>query len=290
MGFKTLEIVEGEFLKVYLNNLLIYRNDIKIIIPINSIDTLIIDNYKSNVSIQLLNKLSENNILTIICDKRHLPTSQILPINGNYNSLKIIQNQIKWTNKAKGFLWQQIINQKIQNQINLLNHLNIDTFDLEKLKNQVDFFDISNREGHASKIYWHKLFGKNFSRDDDNEINSLLNYGYAILLGYLSRSIVKKGLDNRISIFHKSFNNHFALACDLMEPFRPMVDFLVCKLYSQNNCLILSTLKDEIIRLFTKRIKINNQIDYFNNAIDKTIDSVIRNMTIPNIYIEYDKL
>ena len=95
MGFKTLEIIEGEFLKIYLNNLLIYRNDMKIIIPFNSIDTLIIDNYRSNISIQLLNKLSENNILTIICDKRHLPASQILPMSGNYNSLKIIQNQIK---------------------------------------------------------------------------------------------------------------------------------------------------------------------------------------------------
>ena len=181
MGFKTLEIIEGEFLKIYLNNLLIYRNDMKIIIPFNSIDTLIIDNYRSNISIQLLNKLSENNILTIICDKRHLPASQILPMSGNYNSLKIIQNQIKWTNKAKGFLWQQIINQKIQNQIGLLKYLDIDVYDLEKLKNQVDFFDISNREGHTSKIYWHKLFGKNFNRDDDNDkINNLLN-----MLSYL---------------------------------------------------------------------------------------------------------
>ncbi len=117
----------------------------------------------------------------------------------------------------------------------------------------------------------------------------MLNYGYAILLSYLSRSIVKKGLDNRISIFHKSFNNHFALACDLMEPFRPMVDYLVHKFYLENKCLLLTTLKAEIIKLFTKKIKINDQFDYFNNAIDKTIDSVIKNMNIPNIHIDYDK-
>jgi len=289
MGFKTLEIVNGETLKTYLNNLLIYRDDTKIIVPIISIDTLIIDNCRSNISTQLLNKLSENNILTIICDKRHLPSSQILPINGNYNSLKIIQSQIKWTNKSKGLLWKQIVIEKIKNQIDLLKFLNIDAQDLENLKNEVDFFDISNREGHTSKIYWHRLFGKNFNRDEENEINSLLNYGYAILLGYLSRSIVKKGLDNRISIFHKSFNNHFALACDLMEPFRPMVDYLVHKLYLENNCLVLATLKDEIIKLFTKKIKIDNQFDYFNTAVDKTIDSIIKNMSMPNIDIEYDK-
>ncbi|MBQ6280317.1 MAG: type II CRISPR-associated endonuclease Cas1 [Mycoplasma sp.] len=289
MGFKSLEIVEGEILKTYLNNLLIYRNETKIIIPISTIDTLIIDNYSVNISTQLLNKLSENNILIIICDKKHLPSSQIIPINGNYNSLKIIQSQIRWTNKSKGLLWQQIITKKIQNQINLLTYLKIATEDLEKLKNEINFYDISNREGHASKIYWHKLFGKNFNRDDDNAINSLLNYGYAILLGYLSRSIVKKGLDNRISIFHKSFNNYFALACDLMEPFRPMVDYIVHKLYLENNCLILTALKDEIIKLFTKKIMINDQYEYFNNAIDKTIDSVIKNMSVPNIKIEYDK-
>lgn len=289
MGFKTLEIVEGEILKTFLDNLLVYRKDTKIIIPINTIDTLIIDNCMSNISVQLLNKLSENNILIIVCDKKHLPALQILPINGNYNSLKIIQQQIKWTNKSKGLLWQQIVREKIKNQINLLKFLNIETQDLDELKNEIDFFDVSNREGHASKIYWHKLFGKNFNRDDDNEINVLLNYGYAVLLGYLSRSIVKKGLDNRISIFHKSFNNHFALACDLMEPFRPMVDYLIHKFYLENNCMTLTTLKDEIIRLFTNKIKINNQLDYFNNAVDKTIDSVIKNMKIPNINIEYDK-
>ncbi len=289
MGFKTLEIVDGDTLKLYLNNLLIYKNEHKLIIPIDSIDALVIDNCRSNISIQLLNKLSENNILIIICDKKHLPVSQVLPLSGNYNSLKIIQNQIKWTNQEKGFIWKQIINEKIKNQIELLNFLNIDIDELKILKNQIEFFDISNREGHASKIYWHKLFGKDFNRNDENDINILLNYGYAILLSYLSRSIVKKGLDNRISIFHKSFNNHFALACDLMEPFRPMVDYLVHKFYLENKCLLLTTLKDEIIKLFTKKIKINDQFDYFNNAIDKTIDSVIKNMNIPNIHIDYDK-
>lgn len=74
-------------------------------------------------------------------------------------------------------------------------------------------------EGHIAKLTFKNLYGSTFNRSDkENEINKFLNYGYTILMTYVSRNLVKKGYDNRIGGFHKSFNNHFALATDLMEP------------------------------------------------------------------------
>ena len=73
---------------------MIFRDNDKITIPINDIDTLLIDNPQINLSVQLINKLTEANVNLILCDKYHLPTSQILPVIGNYNSLKILNQQI----------------------------------------------------------------------------------------------------------------------------------------------------------------------------------------------------
>jgi CRISPR-associated protein Cas1 len=92
--------------------------------------------------------------------------------------------------------------------------------------------DVTNREGHAAKIYFNELFGKNFTRDDETIINFALNYGYSILRSAISRSIVSKGLHPSISIFHHSIYDAFALSDDLMEPFRPIIDDFVFKNYS----------------------------------------------------------
>ncbi len=116
---------------------------------------------------------------------------------------------------------------KINNQRLLLQHYfhdaELDRYFIE-LIHGVNHYDSTNREGHAAKVYWHQLYGVEFSRKQEGFVNTCLNYGYSIVHSYVARSIVKKGLDPRISFFHKSFDNHFALASDLIEPFRSYVD------------------------------------------------------------------
>lgn len=290
MGWKFIEIDEATSLKLYLNNLLIFKNNLKYSIHLSDVDVLMFNNYKTNISIQLLMKLSEFNILLIVCDYRHLPVGQYLPFSGNYNSLKILNWQIGWSKKDKGILWQKIIENKISNQIKLLDYLKLDNSLLNEFKNNVKLFDITNREGHASKVYWHQLFGKEFNRrDENNPINSLLNYAYAILLSYFSRSIVKKGLDTKISIFHKSFNNHFALSSDLMEPFRFLIDLEIYKITKENSHILLSEFKERIINIFNKKIIINNKKEYINNAIDEYIDKIIKKWEISELNLIYDQ-
>lgn len=94
MGWKIVEIEEGQQLNLFLENLVVLRNNDRIIIPINDIDVLLINNPKLKITIQLLNRLSDNNVLTIICDNHYLPQSLCIPIIGNYNSLKIFEKQL----------------------------------------------------------------------------------------------------------------------------------------------------------------------------------------------------
>ena len=288
MGWKIVEIQKAERLRLFLDNLVIYKNDTKITIPISDIDTLIIDNIQINLSIQLINKLSDHNVNVIICDSKHLPTTFLLPVSGNYNSLKILGDQINWNHQFKSNLWKKIVEIKIGNQIKAINQFNPDKdiiAELESLKKDIKEYDITNREGHAAKLYWHTLFGVNFNRrDDGNLVNRYLNYGYAVLRSYFARSIVKKGLDPRISLFHKSFHNHFALASDLMEPFRIIIDYEVLRI------VFIEKFKDpwfeskqKLVDCFNKKILLNDKEYFANNAIDTFIDTIINKGELPKL-------
>lgn len=292
MGWKIIEIESGEKISLFLNNIVINNGDNKIIIPISDIDVLLINNFMLKITIQLINALCENNVLTIICDNHYLPASNILPIIGNFNTIKILDVQLQWTAPYKSRLWKNIIKQKINNQADLLNKYlekNDDSNKLLELMNQVKDSDISNREGHAAKIYWHLLFGLNFKRHADNYYNKLLNYGYTILRSYFTRSIIKKGLDPRISIFHKSYHNYFALASDLMEPFRVIIDIEVLKIY-QNGEVDFYNHKQNLIMCFNNKIYINNKLQFINNAIDLFIDSIVNQDDLPIIRVDYESI
>ncbi|MGL4343151.1 MAG: type II CRISPR-associated endonuclease Cas1 [Metamycoplasmataceae bacterium] len=294
MGWKIIEIENGEKLSLFLENLVIYKELDKITISINDIDVLLINNYKINLSVQLINELCNKNVLTILCDNNYLPKSLIIPIIGNYNTVKVLQNQINWNHVWKSNIWKQIIGQKINNQKELIKKIFKDSKNNEivnkliNLKKDLKDYDITNREGHASKIYWHTLFGINFKRFNDDYLNKLLNYGYTILRAYFTRAIIKKGLDPRISIFHKSFHNYFALSSDLMEPFRVIIDVEVWKIWDIG---IVDFYKDKntLLLAFNKKIIINNKKQYINNAIDLFVDCFVNNSDIPQIEYDYEK-
>ena len=276
---------------MFLDNLVVMHEDNKIIIPIADIDVLLLNNYKLTITIQLMNALAKANVLTILCNNKYLPQSYILPIIGNWNTLKVLETQLNWNNIYRAKIWKEIIKLKINNQIIILKDVikNESYKELILLIDNLKDFDISNREGHASKIYWHNLFGKNFKRHNDDYYNKLLDYGYTILRGYVTRSIVKKGLDPRISIFHKSFHNYFALASDLMEPFRILIDYEVYKIH-QSKEINFYKHKDILIQAFNKKIFIDEKKYFINNAIDKFVDAIVGQTKLPIINLDYESI
>ena len=287
MGWKVIELQNGEYLNLFLDNLVIRTETSKITIPLSNIDTIITHNNKLNITSRLLIAFAKHNINFIVCDEKHDPAVQLININGNYNSLKIFKEQLEWNPKYKEYLWNSIINQKIINQANVILKLrnDKDIFDkLIELSNNIVDFDITNREGHASKIYWHTLFDVNFKRDEETFENLVLNYGYSILRSMITRSIIKKGLDPRISLFHKSFNNFFALASDFIEPFRFCVDLNMLEIIKETqNIYEAKTMMLE--RISNYKLIINTKGYFVNNAIDLFIDLIIKQSEFPSFEI-----
>lgn len=101
--------------------------------------------------------------------------------------------QINLSKQIKDEFWKKIVQTKIINQGLVLKILKYDSeivSQLQTFANTVQCGDITNREGHAAKVYFNTLMGTSFSRGDDNIlINSGLNYGYAIIRS-LSLSIM----------------------------------------------------------------------------------------------------
>ena len=60
MSHRIIYIEKCECLKLYLDNIKVIYNDNDILLPISDIQILVIDNYKSSLSIPLINKLTEN--------------------------------------------------------------------------------------------------------------------------------------------------------------------------------------------------------------------------------------
>lgn len=139
--------------------------------------------------------------------------------------------------------------------------------------NELQPNDITNREGHAAKVFFNSLFGKGFSRDEECDINSALNYGYSILLSNFNKEIISCGYLTQIGMKHKNEFNPFNLTSDLMEPFRPIVDELV---YASINEKFDSDYKMKLIDLMNKKVKIDGKEQYLNNAIAIYVQSVFK--------------
>ena len=124
--------------------------------------------------------------------------------------------------------------------------------------------DVTNREGHAAKVYFNALFGKRFSRAQENEINAALNYGYSIVLSAVARDVVACGYTTQLGLFHDNMFNPLNLACDLMEPFRPFVDWKVLQMSLDK---FEHDEKMELVKLLNITITIDGTEQYLLRAI-----------------------
>ncbi len=230
MGWRIIYIEEAMNVRLYLDNIKIEKETNEVTIPLSDIHSLIIDNQKVTMTVPLISKCAEYNINLIICSIEHMPKALIQPYVGNYQSPLVLKKQIEWDQNTKKVLHKLIIKNKINNQIDLLKHLNLDIDVIQKLiqfSSEVLEGDPLNREGLASKMYFRTLFGKTFKRFEEDVMNFGLNYGYSILRSQISKTLIAKGLTPCLGIFHIGYNNPFNLADDLIEVYRPLVDYYV---------------------------------------------------------------
>tara|TARA_R110002050_G_scaffold94765_2_gene197196 strand:+ start:49451 stop:50335 length:885 start_codon:yes stop_codon:yes gene_type:complete len=261
-------------------------------IPIEDIGYLVIDHHEIYISIPALNKLINNNCACIVCDKKHLPNGMLLNLNSHHIQQEIFKHQINASIPLKKQLWQQTIIEKINNQGLLLEKITGATNKFEYLSSKVLSGDTSNMEGVAANFYWKSFFEIDFKRARyGNYPNNFLNYGYAILRAATARSLSGSGLLNTLGIHHKSKYNAFALADDIMEPFRPIVDEIVHHIMQNYDEQELTTeIKSEILSILTRTVYFKDEKSPLMVALQKTASSLQQCYSGKRKKIKYPKL
>jgi CRISPR-associated protein Cas1 len=189
-----------------------------------------------------------------------MPNGMLLNLDGNNLQSELFRHQVNSSVPLKKNLWKQTIEAKLKNQAMHLKKQSLRDGDIMSLSKNVLSGDSDNKEGSASRLYWKRLFGKNFTRERYGDYpNNYLNYGYAILRAAVARSLTGSGLLATLGIHHKNKYNAYCLADDIMEPYRPFVDQVVFSIVEQHGS----------IEKLTREIK---QKLLIIPAIDVTID------------------
>lgn len=277
MSWRTVVISNNAKLD-YQIGYLVVRGSETTKIHLNEIGMLIIESTAVSMTSYLLNELVKNKIKVVFCDEKRNPSSELVPYYGSHDTSAKIRKQIEWTKDDKAHIWTEIVSEKIKQQALLLQKYGKQEANmLFQYMHEVEFGDVTNREGHAAKVYFNALFGKSFTRTEDNPVNAALNYGYSIILSIFNREIVSLGYITQIGLFHDNMFNQFNLASDLMDPFRPLVDSLVIELKpdkfeSDEKYSMLKILNTEVIVADKKEVLTNAIKIYCRSVCDALND------------------
>ena len=280
MSWRTVVISSNAKLDYQMGYMVVRRMDI-VKVHLSEVETVIIESTAVSLTAALLSELSKRKIKVIFCDEKRNPSSELISYYGAHDTSAKIRTQIAWKEDVQKAIWTEIVTEKIRKQAEHLAYWQRDEADLlyEYIK-EIQFDDVTNREGHAAKVYFNALFGLDFTRTAENSLNAALNYGYSLLLSTFNRCIVANGYLTQLGLFHDNMFNPFNLASDLMEPFRPIVDY---KVKQMNPIKFEHDEKIEMLKILQNEVMLNGRTEYVNNAIKiycKSVFDAINNEDI----------
>lgn len=272
MGWRAVIVDSPCKISVSGNYLILRSEEIKKI-HLPEIYYLMIASSSINITGVALCELARQKIKVIFCDEKRNPYGELTNYYGCFNCAKKLKMQIEWDKDAISSINTAILASKISNQAKLLRKYGfyeraeiIDAYAAE-----IELNDVTNREGHAAKVYFNTLFGKEFNRNISDDVNAALNYGYSIILSDINRAVVSCGRLTQIGINHKNEFNEFNFSCDLIEPWRVIIDEYV---YNQGKRQFDKNYKFELVGLLNKRVHYDR--DYtLHDAINVYVKNVI---------------
>lgn len=288
MGWRTVVVSKPSKVDLKLGYAVIRDVESTVRVHISEISTLIIETTAVSVTAALLAELIKQKVNVIFCDDKQNPTAELLPFYGSHDCSQKLKLQTEWSDFSKQSVWTNIVSQKIAKQAENLEYFNLsESQKLYGYLEELEFFDKTNREGHAAKVYFNAMFGKTFSRSDDCPTNAALNYGYSVLLSCINREVVACGYSTMLGLFHDNMFNPFNLSCDLMEPLRPIIDRFVKESAPQK---FESEEKHSILTLFAREFVIDGRRQTLLNTIKIYTKSVLDALTSGDIsMIKYYK-
>ena len=145
--------------------------------------------------------------------------------------------------------------ERISSQIALFKELKVNSKIISKMEKSFSHLDsakgsrgIMKVEDDIGRIYYHtfsNLFNpelgfstrnslRNFRpKDASDPINSLLNYGFGILYGEVTKQLNSLGFDCFVGFYHVSNRSHLPLVYDMIEPHRHLVEHSVYDIQDQ---------------------------------------------------------
>lgn len=248
-------------------------------IYLDEIAILLIENPAVAMTGCLLSELVERKIKVIFCDNKRTPQAELVPYYGCHDTSRKIRMQIAWTEPVMGAVWGAVVAEKIRNQsifLRELSHIKEAEL-LESYLGQIEFQDATNREGHAAKVYFNALFGMEFTRPAENPINAALDYGYAILLSAFNREVASNGYLTQLGLHHGNVFNRFNLSSDLMEPFRILVDRVVCreipKEFGKETKRMLFNVMNDRVQIGESEQTVLNAISIYTKSVLEALNS-----------------
>lgn len=258
-----------------------FKKEAERTIPIEDIGVVILDNSRITITHALMAALLDNNCAVITCDSKSMPTGLMLPLCGNTTQSERFRYQIDASQPLRKQLWQQTIQSKVANQAALLQTRGVEVRNMQRWIGEVRSGDADNIEARAAVYYWSNLFPEipNFRRGRDGvPPNNLLNYGYAILRAVVARALVGSGLLPTLGIHHHNRYNAYCLADDIMEPYRPYVDRIICEILTERYDIttLSKAIKQRLLSIPTTEVVIGGQRSPLMIAVGQTTASLYK--------------
>lgn len=296
---RTIEISrEAAHLSVRHKQLLLKRHETEpVSIPCEDLGVVVVDHPQTTYTHAALAELLEHDAVLVICGTNHLPCGIVLPLSNHHQVVWRVQDQANASKPLQKQLWKQLVRAKILAQAGNLEPGSIPRRKLENLAREVKSGDPANLEAQAARIYWsawltqpspsssrrtiprdnEALADQIFRRNPEEPgLNSLLNYGYAILRAAVARAIVAAGLHPALGLHHSNRGNPFCLADDLMEPLRPMVDEQARELFFAGHDILDQPTKAHLLELLGTDVRFGGETGPLMVTLHRYVTSLVK--------------
>jgi CRISPR-associated protein Cas1 len=258
-------------------------------VPLEDIAVLVVAHPQVSYTQAVLSDLVGNGGAFVTCDEKRMPNGMLLPLDTHSTQTARFHLQFELPLPRRKRLWQQVVQSKIAMQAMLLVEQTGCDHGLTPLIGQVRSGDPANVEARAARKYWTALFGKEFRRDRGAEdVNAMLNYGYAILRAATARAVCASGLHPSVGLHHHNKYNSWCLADDLMEPFRPCVDRAVFRLSNGGRTVpdMTAETRGQILQSLTGWLGVNDTQRALFDALTLAAQSLRRAMADSEVDLE----
>lgn len=299
-------------------------------------DSIIIDGHTGYITFESLRWLSKHDIQITLLNWNGNLLSVTLPDSPNSGKLRIKQYQKYQDDIIRYTIAESIVFSKIDSSINLLKELSkfydIKIKDIENniekeysnyLSQEKSLSHLLTFEGRIAQNYFDALrviFAKlapefnfqgrkvkenNRNYNAADEINALLNYGYAILVSEIKKIVNNYGLDSEIGFLHEITQSRTPLVYDIQELFRWIVDLSVIQVLEsgklkKSNFILTENynirLKENTAKLLISKIKDNFRIKmpykgknfYYENILADNVSKLSLFISEKNKNISFD--